>query len=175
MANAVPNAGLVLVVCHGNAGAEGDQWLWGCIQHKGAQVRTPLQTILGTSHLELLYVDFTGIETMMKLDQPPNIVNVLVFCDHFMRHIMAYVTLDEMAKFVTKFLWQGYISIFGAPAKLLSDWKASFESNIISGLCKLMFIQKARTSLYHPRLTDRWIKLTKCWCRCLGNWVKMGR
>ena len=34
---------------------------------------------------------------------------------------MTYVTPDQMAKTVAKFLWQGYISIFGALAKLLSD------------------------------------------------------
>ena len=44
--------------------------------------------------LELLHIDFTSIETMIELDQPPNMVNVLVFCDHFMKHIMAYVTPD---------------------------------------------------------------------------------
>ena len=67
-------------------------------------------------------MDFTVIETMMELNQPPHyIVNVLVFCDHFMRHIMAYVTPDQMAKTIAKFLWQGYISIFRALAKLLHD------------------------------------------------------
>ena len=57
----------------------------------------------------------------MELDQPPNVVNVLVFCDHFTKHVMAYVTPDQTAKTVDKFLWQGYILIFGAVARLLSD------------------------------------------------------
>ena len=92
-----------------------------CIQHEGAHAKALLQTILGTSPLELLHVDFTGIEMMMDLDWPPHAVNVLVFCDHFMRHIMVYVTPDQTAKTLVKFLWQGYISIFRAPAKLLSD------------------------------------------------------
>ena len=55
-----------------------------------------------------------------------------------------------MARTVAKFLWQGYISIFGALVKLLIDWGATFESNIISELCELMGIQRVRTSLYHP-------------------------
>ena len=138
-------------VCHRNVGHQGQQWMLSllqdqfwlhgmvmrmqkvisscerCIQHEGTQVKAPLQAILVTSPLELLHVDFTGIEMTMKLDQPPHIVNVLVFCDHFTRHIMAYVTPDQMAKTVAKFLWQGYISIFGALAKLLSDWGATFE------------------------------------------------
>ena len=122
-----------------------------CIQCEGAQVKAPLQAILVTSPLELLHVDFTCIEMTMELDQLPHVVNVLVFCDHFTRHVMAYVTPDQMAKTAAKFLWQGYISIFRAPAKLLSDQRATIESNIISDLCELMGIWKARTSPYHPQ------------------------
>ena len=48
-------------------------------------------------------MDFTSIETTMELDQPQNMVNVLVFCDHFMKHIMAYMTPDQTAKTVAKF------------------------------------------------------------------------
>ena len=103
-----------------------------CIQHKGAWVRALPQAILATSPLQLLHVDFTGIETTMELDQPPYIMNFLVFCDLFTRHIMVHVTPDEMAKTVTKFLLQWYISIFIALAKLLSDWGDNFEGNIIS-------------------------------------------
>ena len=84
-------------------------------------MNAPLQAILITSPLELLHVEFTGIETTMELDQPPCVVNVFIFCDHFTRHIMAYVTLDQAAKTVARFLWQGYISIFRALTKLLSD------------------------------------------------------
>ena len=54
-------------------------------------------------------------------------------------------------KTVAKFLWQGYISIFRALAKFLSDWGASFDSNIIRQLCELMGIQKVRTSPYHAQ------------------------
>ena len=87
----------------------------------------------------------------MELDQPPHVVNFVVFCDHFTRHIMAYVTPNQTAKTVAKFLWQGYISIFGAATKLLSDGGANFESNIFSELCELMGIWKAGTLPYHPQ------------------------
>ena len=75
----------------------------------------------------------------------------LVFCDHFTRHIMAYVAPYQTAKTVAKFLWQEYISIFRAMAKHLSDQGANFERNIISELCELMGIWKARTLPYHPQ------------------------
>ena len=64
---------------------------------------------------------------------------------------MAYVIPDQPAKTVAKFLWQGYISIFQAPSKLLSDQGTNFESNIIKDLCQLMGIWKVRTSPYHTQ------------------------
>ena len=57
----------------------------------------------------------------------------------------------RLQKTVARFLWQGYISILRALAKLLSDQGANFESNIISELCELMDVQKARTSSYQSQ------------------------
>ena len=87
----------------------------------------------------------------MELDQPLNVVNLLVFCNHFMKHVMEYVTPNQTVKTVAKFLWQGYISIFRAPAKVLSDRGANFKSNITRELCELMDMWKVRSSLYHAQ------------------------
>ena len=87
----------------------------------------------------------------MKLDQPPNVMNLFVFWDHFIKHIMAYMTPNQTVKIFTKILWQGYILIFQAPAKLLNNQGANFESNIIRELCRLTGIQKVRTSPYHAQ------------------------
>ena len=126
-----------------------------CIQHGGTRVKAPLQAIQVTSPLEVLHVNFTNIEMTMEPDQPPHVVNVLVFCDHFTRHVMTYVTLDQTAKTVARFLWQGYISILRAPAKLLSDQGANFEGNIISELCEHMGSWKARTLPYQPQANEQ--------------------
>ena len=62
------------------------------IQHEGTHTKDPMQPIIVTAPLELLHIDFTSIETTIELDQPPNMVNVLVFCNHFTKHIMLYMT-----------------------------------------------------------------------------------
>ena len=124
-----------------------------CIQHEGTHAQ--MWPIIVTAPLELLHFDFTSIETTIELDQPLNMVNLLVFCEHFTEHAMAYMTPNQTAKTLPKFLWQGYILIFGAPAKFLSDWGANFESNIIRELCKLMAIQKVRTSPYHAQMNGQ--------------------
>ena len=67
---------------------------------------------------DLLHVDFRSIETMLELNQLPRVTNSLVFQDHFTKHVLAYVTPDQTVKTIAKFLYGGYISIFGAPAGL---------------------------------------------------------
>ena len=112
-----------------------------CLQYEGTTPKAPLCPIVATTPLDLLHVDFTSIETTMELDKSPRVANVLVFQDHFTKHVLAYVTPDQTAKTIAKFLYGGYISIFGAPARLLSDRGTSFTSSIIEELCKILGIQ----------------------------------
>ena len=112
-----------------------------CLQYEGGTPKAPLCPMVTTTPLDLLHVDFISIETMMELDQLPRVANVLVFQNHFTKHVLAYVTPDQTAKTIAKFLYGGYISIFGAQAKLLSDRGTSFTSSIIEELCKILGIQ----------------------------------
>ena len=80
-----------------------------CIQQEGSYTNAPVWQLIVTTLLEMLHVDFTSIETLMELDQPPIVVNLLILCIHFMKHIMASVTPNQTVKTVAKFLWQGYI------------------------------------------------------------------
>ena len=103
------------------------------------------------SPLDLLHVDITSIETMLEPNQSPTVGNILVFQDHFMKHVLAYVTPDQTVKTITKFLYGGYISIFGAPARLLSDRGANFTSSVIEEICKILSIKQLQTMPYHPQ------------------------
>ena len=84
-----------------------------CLQYECGTPKTPLCPIVATAPLDLLHVDFTSIETTLELNQSPRVANVLVFQDHFTKHVLAYVTPIQTAKTITKFLYGGYISIFG--------------------------------------------------------------
>ena len=105
---------------------------------------------MATAALDLLHVDFTSIETTLDPNQSPRVANVLVFQDHFMKHVLAYVTPNQTEKTITKFLYQGCISVFGAPARLLSDRGANFMSSVIEEMCKILGIKKLWTMPYHP-------------------------
>ena len=110
--------------CHKDAGHQGqqsmmyqlqDQFWWPCmatqmqkaisnckqcIQHGRTHAKAPTQPIIVTTPLELQHIDFMSIEMTMELDQPPNVVNILVFCNHFMKHVMVYMTHDQTVKTV---------------------------------------------------------------------------
>ena len=122
-----------------------------CLQHEGSLSKAPLNPTMATASVDLLHVDFTSIETTLELKKSPKVANGLVFQDHFMKHVLAYVTPDQMAKTITKFLYQGYILIFGAPARLLSDRGANFMSCVIDGMCKILSVKKLQTMPYHPQ------------------------
>ena len=90
-----------------------------CLQYEGGIPKAPLIPIVATAPLDLLHVDFTSIETTLELNQSPRVTNILVFQDHFMKHMLAYVTPDQTVKTIAKFLYGGYISIFGALSQAL--------------------------------------------------------
>ena len=106
---------------------------------------------MATAPLDLLHVDFTSIETTLEPNQSPRVAIVLAFQDHFMKHVLAYVTPNQTAKTVAKFLYQGYISIFGDLARLLSDKGSNFMSSVIDRMSKILGVKKLWTMPYHPQ------------------------
>ena len=76
-----------------------------CLQHEGGLSKAPLHPIMAIAPLDLLHIGFTSIETTLELSKSPKVANILVFQDHFMKHVLAYVTPDQTAKTVAKFLY----------------------------------------------------------------------
>ena len=122
-----------------------------CLQHEGSLPKTPLHPIMATTPLDLLHVDFISIETTLEPNQSPRVANILVFLDHFTKHVLVCVTPDQTANTITKFLYWGYISVFRAPARLLSYRGANFMSRVIKEMCKILGIKKLWTMPCHPQ------------------------
>ena len=122
-----------------------------CLQHEGSLPKAPLHPTMATAPLDLLHVAFSSIETTLEPNQSLRVANILVFQDHFTKHILAYGTPDQMAKTITKFMYQDYISIFGATARFLSERGANFMSSVINEMCKILGMKKLQTMPYHPQ------------------------
>ena len=162
----VPKAHWVAALngCHRDAGHQGCDhtlsllqecfWWPGMTSQMQQSIRTCvccLHPIIATAPLDLLHVDCTSTETTLEVNQSPKVTNILVFQDHFMKHVLAYVTPDHTAKTIAKFLYQDYISIFGALARLLSDRGANFMSSVINEMCKILSMKKLWTTPYHTQ------------------------
>ena len=122
-----------------------------CQAFKGEVPRAPLCPIWVYVLLELVHLDYTSIESTMKLNKPPMVKNVLMMMDHFMRYALAVVTKDQTAKTVMKVFYEHFIAVFGVPAKLLSDRGENFTSALVEELCTAFGIQKCRTTAYHAQ------------------------
>ena len=57
----------------------------------------------------------------MDLNESSKVEHVLLIVDHYMRYTRAYVTKDQKAFTAVKTLYKGFISIFGAPERILMD------------------------------------------------------
>ena len=121
--------------------------------------------------LELVHVDFTSIETTMEPNQPLRVKNVLVLMDHFTRYMMGFITKDQKAKTIAHILYEQFISVFGAPPKLLSDQGANFTSTLFEfeELCSTFGIQKCRTTMYHMQCNGQVERFHQTLFRIIGK------
>ena len=60
-----------------------------------------------------------------------SVKNVLILMDHFTRYMMAFVTKDQKANTIAQILYERFTSVFGVPAKLLSDQGTNFTSALV--------------------------------------------
>ena len=68
-----------------------------------------------------------------------------------MRYTRAYVTKDQKALTAAKTLYKGFISIFGAPKRILTDQGKAFTSEVVEQLCSQFGISQLTTTAYHPQ------------------------
>ena len=110
-----------------------------------------MQPIICTEPMELVHVDYIGMEVMVSTQEKPVVKNVLVVIDHFTRYVQAYVTQNQMARTTAWVLYNEYFSVFRFPQKLMSDQGTRFTSKVITAMCSLLGIEKIQTTLYHPQ------------------------
>ena len=108
-------------------------------------------TMMVTAPLQLVHLDFISLEMTKDLNELPKVKHVLVPVDHFMRYTRAYVTKDQKVSTAAKTLYEGFISIFGAPKRILTDQGKAFTSEVVEQLCSQFRISQSTTTAYHPQ------------------------
>ena len=104
-----------------------------------------------TTPLQLVHLNFTSFKMTRNLDESLKVEHILVIVDHFMRYTRAYVTKDQKALTATKTLYEGFISISGAPERILTDQVKAFTSEVVEQLCSQFGISQLTTTAYHSQ------------------------
>ena len=122
-----------------------------CIQFEAKCQLPRIQPILCTQPMELVHMDYVAMEVTVAAHKKPIVKNVLLVVDHFTRYVQAFVTNNHMAHTTARVLYNNFFSVFGFPQKLMSDQGTEFTGDVFAAMCKLLGIEKIRTTPYHPQ------------------------
>ena len=99
-----------------------------CKQFEAKPQIPGMQPIICTKPMELVHVNYVGMEVTVSTQEKPVVKNVLVIVDHFTRYVQVYVTQNQTARTTAQVLYNEYFSVFGFPQRLMSDQGTGFTS-----------------------------------------------
>ena len=105
----------------------------------------------GYCPLQLVHLNFTSYEMTTNLNESSKVEHVLVIVDHFTRYTSVHVTKDQKVSTATKTIYEGFISIFRAPKRVLTAQGKAFTSEVVQQLCSQFGIGQSTTTSYHPQ------------------------
>jgi transposase InsO family protein len=76
---------------------------------------------------------------------------ILIAQDYFTKWPEAFALPDQQAVTVAEVLVNQFFTRFGVPMELHSDQGRNFESETLREVCRLLAINKARRTPYHPQ------------------------
>ena len=106
-----------------------------------------LKPILCGEPWEILSLDITGPHPVSK----QGFMYILTMQDHFSKWAEAVPIRRHTAPIVARAVFEQVFMRFGAARRLLTDQGPEFESELLAELCRLMDVDKIRTSPYHPQ------------------------
>ena len=113
----------------------------------GKRLRAPIQKYLVGAPLERIAIDIMGpLPTTNKKNS-----YILVIADYFTKWVDAIPINNQKATTVAQKLVDHFITTFGVPMQLHSDQGRTFESQVFGEVCKILGIEKARTTPYRPQ------------------------
>src|SRR5664279_3645104 len=131
-----------------------------CTRYKRGKVshRTPLQPIACGEPWELVSIDITGPHPTSR----EGFSWILTVQDHFSKWVEAFALRRHTAPIVARTLCDNVFMRYGCPLRLLSDRGPEFESALIADLCRLMRIDKIRTTAYNPACNGMLERFHRC-------------
>ena len=76
---------------------------------------------------------------------------ILVVADYFTKFVKAYPLIDQTAQTVADTLVTQWVCRYGMPLVIHNDQGRNYESILFKEMCRLLDIEKTRTSRYRPQ------------------------
>ena len=113
----------------------------------GKKRRSTLKQNVVDAPMECLAMDILGL----LLLNPRGNKFILVVADYFTKWTESYPILNQEASTVAEKLVGEFICRFGVPREIHSDPGTNCESKVMSEVCKLLDIEKMRTTPQQPQ------------------------
>ena len=115
--------------------------------HRGRLPRSgPLQPMITGSVMERIHVDITGPHPRT----PRGSQYILTCVDAFSKWAEAFAIPNKEARTVARVLVEQVFCRLGTPMALLTDNAGELDGSLMREICRLLEIDKQRTSFYHP-------------------------
>ncbi|OUC40888.1 hypothetical protein D917_03744 [Trichinella nativa] len=101
-----------------------------------------MESLVVGNPMEIVAVDILGPVPRSK----NGISYIMVVTDYFTRWVEAYALPNQQAETVARKLMQQFVCRFGTSMKLLSDQGTQFQGRLVPELCKVLGIEKIRTT-----------------------------
>ena len=108
--------------------------------------RAPLHPHSSGAPFEKIAVDILEVPMSDKGNK-----YIIVIGDYFTKWVEVFPLKSHTAVVVAEILVDRFITRFGAPFQIHSDQGPEFESKLVSEVCKLLGVDKTRTTSYHPQ------------------------
>ncbi|KAL7868371.1 hypothetical protein SRHO_G00097550 [Serrasalmus rhombeus] len=108
--------------------------------------RAPLQSVHANCPFQSIAADITELPITSKGHR-----YVLVIMDYFTRYINLFPLKDQRAITVAQCIFEEYIRHHGIPETIHTDQGRQFDSDLMKQLCRMLGIEKTRTSPYHAQ------------------------
>ena len=123
-----------------------------------------MEPIEASAPLELVHLDFVNIEL-----GPDKYYKVLVITDHLTGYAQAYPAPNETARTTARLFVEEFCTVFGLPQRIITDQGKNFTSDLMKEVCRVLGIEKCRTTPYHPQTNGQCERFNRTLISMLGT------
>lgn len=119
--------------------------------------RAYMKRYLAGEKFERIAIDITGPFPKSENGH----LYILVVADYFSKFMEIFPLPNIEVETVAEVIFKGWIKRYGCPGEIHTDQGSQFESRLFREMCKVLQINKTRTTAYHPQSDGMVVRLNR--------------